>query len=489
PLGKKYLVGATLTYRYGGENQTLDLSPDVITVKPLPLLTLDYFLQEHVWADDPLTPEIEPTEPFTLGVRVKNNGQATAKNLKIDSAQPKIIENHMGLLINFTLTGSFVDDAPTQNTLLINFGDIAASTSKMGRWNMESTLAGKFTEFTARFTHADELGGAMTSILQATNAHMLIRDVRVDLPGRDLVKDFLAQDGDVLRVYESDSEDTEVTDRSAVAQLNAVSSGQTAQYSLSFPPTAGFVYVKLRDPFNGSKALGAVRRSDAKTLLADNVWLSKTRNEQSKQWEHWANFFDVNTTGSYNAEFQAPSQEPRPPVLQFIPERSVREEQQVSFLVEASSPDGLAVLLSAAPLPVGATLTPQAADPTAPGVARALFDWTPAKGSAGSYLISYTATDGERTATRAASIKVLANDVPAGPAQPEISAPVSGAHVTSLQPTLAVLASGLSTDPARQIQFELYQDEAMSQLVDSAVVDKAPALPGQGGGQVVSPTS
>lgn len=203
PFGKKYLVGATLTYKFGGESTILEVSPDVITVKPLPLLTLDYFLTQNVWGDDPLTLAVEPVEPFTLGVRVKNTGHATAKNLKIDSAQPKIVENNQGLLINFSLTGSYVNDAPAQNTLLINFGDIAAGTSKMGRWIMESTLAGKFTEFAAKFSHADELGGALTSILQATNAHFLIRDVRVDLPGRDYVRDFLAHDGDVIRVYES----------------------------------------------------------------------------------------------------------------------------------------------------------------------------------------------------------------------------------------------------------------------------------------------
>jgi hypothetical protein len=107
PLGKKYLVGATLKYTFGGEDTVLDVSPAVITVKPLPLLTLDYFFTQDVWADDPLTPAIEPVEPFTLGVRVKNTGYAAAKNLKIDSAQPKIIENNQGLLINFILTGSY----------------------------------------------------------------------------------------------------------------------------------------------------------------------------------------------------------------------------------------------------------------------------------------------------------------------------------------------------------------------------------------------
>lgn len=490
PLGKKYLVGATLSYKYGGETQTMDVSPDVITVKPLPLLTLDYFLTQDVWADDPLTAEIEPVEPFTLGVRVKNNGLATAKNLKIDSAQPKIIENNQGLLINFTLTGSYVNDAPVQNTLLIDFGDIAASTAKMGRWNMETTLAGKFAEFTARFTHADELGGAMTSILQATNAHFLLRDVRVDLTGRDLVRDFLAKDGDVIRVYESDGPDTEVTDRSAVATLTPTTgSNGNATYRLSFPATAGFAYVRLPDPYNGTKVLGKIIRSDAKQLASENVWLSKTRNEQSKQWEYWVNFFDVNSTGLYDSEFQAPPVAARPPVMQYVPDHVTKETKQVSFLVEASSPDGRPLVLSAVPLPVGASFTQQAKDPAAPGLVRAIFDWTPAKGSAGNYLINYTATDGSLTTSMAASIKVEVDAPPPGPGTPTIEAPLSGALVAQLKPSLSVQVSASPLDPTTKLQFEVYADEAETQIVASAFVDKVVAGATNDGVSVAVPTT
>lgn len=486
PLGKKYLIGATLKYKFVGEETVLDVTPDVITVKPLPLLTLDYFLTQDVLADDPLTPEIEPIEPFTLGVRVKNNGYNAARNLKIDSAQPRIIENNQGLLINFALTGSYVNDAPVQNTLLIDFGEIAPGTSKMGRWLMETTLAGKFTEFTARFSHADELGGAMTSILQATNAHFLIRDVRVDLPGRDYVRDFLALDGDVIRVYESDGPDTEVTDRSALATLTAgVNASGNASYRLNFPATAGFVYVKLPDPFNGTKALGKVVRSDAKELAAENVWFSKTRNGQTKQWEYWVNFFDANSSGVYETEFQAPPASARPPVLQFIPDRIVKEGKQVSFLVEASSPDGKPVTVLASPLPAGASFVQQAADPASPGLIRAVFDWTPAKGTAGNYLISYVASDGSLSATRSASIKVESDTPPPGPGTPSIVAPLSGGVVTTLTPTLSVQTSGNAQDPTTRVQFELFSDEAMTKPVASVVVDKANV----GVGNVPAPTA
>lgn len=484
PLGKKYLIGATLNYKFAGEAHTLDVTPSAVTVKPLPLLTLDYFLTKDVVADDPMTPEVEPIEPFTLGVRVKNSGLAAAKSVKIDSAQPKIIENSQGLLINFKLTGSYVNDAPVQNTLLANFGDIASGTSKTARWLMESTLAGRFTEFTARFTHADELGGAMTSILQATNAHFLIRDVRVDLPGRDYVRDFLALDGESVRLYESDGPDTDVADLSGVAQLT-VGTGNSANatYRLTIPATQGFVYVKLPDPYRGQKALGRIVRADGKEMLMENVWLSKAKNPQTKNWDYWVNFFDANTPGTYDAEFQAPPAAAVPPVLQFIPDRVVKEEQSLSFLVEASSPDGRLVNLSAAPLPAGARLISQAPDPKAPGVARALFDWTPAKGSAGTYLVVYTASDNLLSSSRSASIKVEVNAPPPGPGTPTIDTPASGAQVSALRPKLSVLTSAATNDPTTKVQFEIYADEAMTQLVETAVVDKA------GSGDAVVPTS
>ena len=126
----------------------------------------------------------------------------------------------------------------------------------------------------------------------------------------------------------------------------------------------------------------------------------------AKRWEYWLNIFDVNTPGTYDTEFKAPLPPTQPPQLQFIPERTVKEEQQVSFLVEASSPEGKPLTLGAAPLPAGARFLPQPADPSTPTLAQALFDWTPPRGSAGSYLVTYTASDSSKSGTRSASITV-----------------------------------------------------------------------------------
>lgn len=461
PLGKRYLVGATLRYRFGTEVHVMELNPDAITVKPLPLLTLDYFLTRDVIADDPFTAEIEAPEPYTLGVRVKNTGMAPARALKIASAQPRIVENAQGLPINFTITGSYVQDLPAGNSLLIDFGDIPSGSSKMGRWLMESNLAGTFVDFSATFTHSDELGGALTSLMQATNAHLLLRDVRVDLPGRDMVRDFLAIDGTALNVYESAGPDNAVTDRSAEATLSTANGG----YRLALPPSQGFLYVRKADPYQGQKLLGPVMRADAKLMAPENAWLSKTKNPDTKQWEYWFNVFDVNSPGLYDVAFRDQSTEPRPPVLQFIPDRVVKEKEQVGFLVEASSPMGKPVAVSAEPLPTGATFVDQ-------GEGIGVFDWTPAVGQAGDYVINYLASDGSLTATRSAKIRVESAEPPPGPSIPELVAPLGGAEVASLRPQLQVLAGQASNDPTTSIEFELYADAGMTQLVASQSMAK-----------------
>src|SRR6185436_6785252 len=53
-------------------------------------------------------------------------------------------------------------------------------------------LSGEFTEFKASYTHASELGGEETSVIKSLNAHFIAHEVLNDQPGRDKIKDFLA---------------------------------------------------------------------------------------------------------------------------------------------------------------------------------------------------------------------------------------------------------------------------------------------------------
>ena len=398
--GTLYYVGATLRYRIGGEEHVTEVSPDYIFVKPMPELMLDYFLPNDVYGDDAFTSEIEPTIPFNLGVRVRNNGSGVARNLKIVSAQPKIVENEQGLLINFVIEGSQVNEQEATPSLLADFGDIAPNSAGVARWIITCTLSGKFVEFTAEWSHSDELGGELTSLLEAVNTHFLVRDVLVDVPGRDLVRDFLASDGGVLKVYESDTVDTSVVDQSGSSSLRLAGQyGTESQYTLSAPVTAGFMYVKLPDPMGGTKALREIIRSDGKRISLTNAWQSKSRN-QDHTWQHFVHLFDVNTTSSYTLSFGDPSAGSTAPVLQFIPNRQRLTGEQLSFLVEASNPDRTIPALSATGLPPGATFVDQ-------GDGKAIFDWTPNADRAGRYEVTFSASNGELITSQKAVMTIL----------------------------------------------------------------------------------
>ncbi|MGA1826302.1 MAG: TolB family protein, partial [bacterium] len=301
PSGQIYYAGATLGYNMGGVQEVTQVVPDSIVVKPQPLLVLDYFEPRFVYGDDPFTPATEPPIPYNLGVRVRNIGFGYAKSLVIDSGQPKIVENEQGLLIDFRILGSEINGNSAPNNLLVNFGDIAPQGCGTARWEMVSTLSGEFIEFAVSFTHSDELGGELTSLIQDTYAHLLVHEVMMDSSGRDRIKDFLAYYGDTLFVFESDNLDTEVTDVSQGATLNGAPSSFNPNVSLEFAPEAGAVYVRLPDPAGGNIQLESVTRSDGKTLLGDNYWISKEREEH--QWHAYVNVFDVNSTGSYTVTY------------------------------------------------------------------------------------------------------------------------------------------------------------------------------------------
>ncbi len=399
PSGKLYLIGAQLSYSLAGETHSLDVTPDSIYVKPLPALSLDYFLTREVYGDDAFTPEIEPPVPFSLGVRVRNNGQGTARHVAIDSAQPQIVADDQGLAISFSILGASLDGRPASPSLLMAFGDLAPGVSRVGRWVMQTSLSGRFVDFTASYSHSDELGGQVTSLIDGVQTHALVHDVRVDLPGRDGIRDFLAKDADVYRVYESQGSEAEVADVSAGASLSpAGTDGSLSLYRLSFPPQTGLVLVQLPDPSSGTRSATGATRSDGKVIGADNLWVSKSR-AADNSWRYWLDLFDADTSGSYLVRLGEPASGPHPPVLQPIADRVTYEGKGVSFLIQASDPDGTRPRLSAAPLPFGAQFSDR-------GDGSALLSWTPIPGQAGLYAITYQASDGTLQASRSARIRV-----------------------------------------------------------------------------------
>lgn len=167
-IGKEtvYYVGGFLRYTENGQELTFPLTSVAITVYPQPELDLDYFWQRDVYADDPWTEEIEPSIPFELAVMVHNKGGGVAQNLRIESAQPEIVENEKGLLIDFKIIASQVAGQNMTPSLNVNFGDIDAGQTSIATWLMTSTLQGQFTDLKVSFTHVNGFGNPKMAFIR-----------------------------------------------------------------------------------------------------------------------------------------------------------------------------------------------------------------------------------------------------------------------------------------------------------------------------------
>ena len=176
----QYDVGGRLSYSVGGSEFSVPLLPDTITVKPNPSIVVHYFHEKYVRGDDPMTPEVEPIVPFTLAVMVMNAGYGVARNLKISSAQPEIIENEKGLLVTFKIIGSQIGNQPMSPSMTVNFGDIGSFETKTARWLLTSTLQGTFYNYSATFENINPLGDPQLSLLDELGYHELVHVVQIN---------------------------------------------------------------------------------------------------------------------------------------------------------------------------------------------------------------------------------------------------------------------------------------------------------------------
>jgi PKD repeat protein len=89
-----------------------------------------------------------------------------------------------------------------------------------------------------------------------------------------------------------------------------------------------------------------------------------------------------------------------PPVLATIGDKSIAENQLLTFTISATDPDGDTITYSAGGLPSGASLTDQT------------FTWTPTVGQAGRYEVTFTASDGQAQDSQTITITVLSANRP-----------------------------------------------------------------------------
>ncbi|MDP3180369.1 MAG: carboxypeptidase-like regulatory domain-containing protein, partial [Bacteroidota bacterium] len=180
---KSYSFGGSFSYLDPFTNVTVTkpLFPVTLDVNPSPDLYLHYFMSRDILGDDALTlDKIEPIVPAEFAVMVQNNGFGTAKNVRIETAQPKIVENEKGLAINFALIGSNLNGQPRQLGLTnIDFGNIAPKKSTIGQWWFTSDLLGHFISYETKLTHLDSRGNPDLSLISGASLHELIKSIRV----------------------------------------------------------------------------------------------------------------------------------------------------------------------------------------------------------------------------------------------------------------------------------------------------------------------
>src|SRR5690606_33119345 len=111
------------------------------------------------------------------------------------------------------------------------------------------------------------------------------------------------------------------------------------------------------------------------------------------------NLFDVDGTGSYTLNFGTVTNGPQPPVIQAINPRTTYEGGSLGYLVQASDPNNTVPSLNVANLPAGASFVDS-------GNGSGVFQWNPQIGQAGSYLVTWMASDGALQAERTVNITV-----------------------------------------------------------------------------------
>jgi hypothetical protein len=312
-----YQIGGTLTYNDNGAPVIVPLLSSPITVYPEARLDLTYFQQRDVYGDDPFTPQIEPSEPFTLGLIVKNVGAGSAHNFRITSGQPQIVDNQKGLLINFTIIGTEVGDQAISPSLSANLGDIPPGNAKEVTWEMISSLQGKFISFNATFQHVNDFGSTNTSLINTITIHELTHQVLANRPTDDDVPDFLVND-----IPDPDNlPDTLYLSDGTVAPVSVITNGSFdapaglghLQVKLTTAVSNGWNYIRLPDPGAGY-ILQSVVRSDGKVLaLTNNAWTTDRSFPSASTgavYQNLLHLFDWAGTGSYTLYYHSTNTTP-----------------------------------------------------------------------------------------------------------------------------------------------------------------------------------
>ena len=277
-----YSFGGTLTYTDPYTDRTISrqFTPVKLEVRPSPVIELAYFMQRDVLGDDPLTESVEPVIPAEFALLVNNKGYGDAKNMKITTEQPEIVENEKGLAIDFEIVSSQLNGGEKQlalgESVVSDFGTIKAHSQAYAQWWLQSSLLGHFTEYDVDVTHVTSHNNPDLSLIEENPViHELIRGFDCYENSENRIRGFLVNDIPDKKdmpdhVYFTDATDDAVF---MVYDMRCERGGDLS-YKLNVTPSvSGWNYGVMTDPTNGKgELLSIVRERDGKVLATDNVW-------------------------------------------------------------------------------------------------------------------------------------------------------------------------------------------------------------------------
>jgi hypothetical protein len=341
----QYYVTAVLDYTEDGESLTVPFTPSPITVMPNPSLTIRYFQQRDVIGDDPFTPQVEPSQPFALGVQVVNTGKGTAQDVSITSAQPKIVDNQKGLLVNFQIIATQVDGQNLSPSLTANFGTIPPGGVSEGYFLLESSIQGQFIDYSASYQNLDGLGQPQASVINGVEIHELIHLAEGIGAGDDgktafLVNDIPDANHTPDTIYLPDGTIQDVSQATGAA-FDAAPGPGMLQIHLTDNAAAGWSYLDVSDPGGANYRLVKVTRSDGIALPINDAWQTDRTfigGGRRPIYENRLHLLDDNSTGSYTLTY-APIDTVPPSIVSL---------QQVTPLATSTPVDALTITLSKA---------------------------------------------------------------------------------------------------------------------------------------------
>lgn len=283
----------------------------------LPRLTLEvsYFVERHIYGDDPCTNAVEPAAPFSLGLIVRNRGHATAMDLWVVSPPPQIVDHANRPLPDPNVVGVSVGPDELAPSAQVRIGDLEVDGYRVIRWMMQSSLEGRLDSWQPEFFQVDALGGRYPVDVNRVGIHELEHAVRATWPSDDGACEFLTYASgrtyglpDTLYLSDGSVWPEPVAGRmNMVHQLVRIRDHLEIRLAVVDMPD-GYFYVRYPDPTDGKLTLVAVTRSDGVSIpVGANAWTTR-RTVREQGWQpyeqNFLHLFDYGGPGTYTFEYE-----------------------------------------------------------------------------------------------------------------------------------------------------------------------------------------